>query len=71
MPKKRNREILMEQSLYDLLCSMNNRAMPRVCVIQMLNDTGIRDRCERYSGKSPTKADCEKCIADYLNEHPF
>lgn len=70
MPK-RNRNKIMEQSIYDLLCSMNNRAMPRVCVIQMLNYTGIRDRCERYSDKAPTKADCEKCIADFLNEYPF
>lgn len=70
MPK-RNREILMQQSLYDLLCSMNGRAMPRVCVIQMLNDTGMRDRCERYTNIAVKFDDCNKCIADYLNEYPF
>ena len=70
MPK-RNREKLMEQSFYDLLCSMNNRAMPRVCVIQMLNDTGMRDRCERYTNITVKFDDCNKCIADYLNEYQF
>lgn len=72
MPKKnRNRDILNEQCMYDLLCKMNMRAMPNVCVIQMLNKTGIRDRCERYTDRAVTHADCEKCIADWLNEFPF
>lgn len=69
--KKRNRERIMEQSLYDLLCSMNERAMPRVCVVQMLNETGARDRCELYTNIAVTFADCKQCIADYLNEFPF
>lgn len=67
----KNRDKLMQQSMYDTLVKMNERAMPRVCVIQMLNDTGIRDRCERYTNIAVTFDDCKKCIADWMNEDPF
>ena len=67
MPK-RNREKLMEQSLYDLLCMMNAniRTYPsELCVMIAL---GCKDRDERCREH---EADCGKCIADYLNEYPF
>jgi hypothetical protein len=74
---KRNREKLMEQSLYDLLCSMNKRSMPHRCVLQLIDDKeSARTRCDRYEGEypacvSPEYGCCNQCIADYLNEYPF
>lgn len=78
MPK-RNRERIMEQSMYDLLCSMNENAMPKICVLALLGDK--RGRCERYTCKkselgcinncTENYKCCKQCIADYLNEYPF
>ncbi len=84
MPK-RNRDKLHDQSLYDLLCMMNERAMPDKCILQLIDEkedvTNLR--CEKYycdpdeSGIGcmndcmKNYACCKKCIADYLNEFPF
>lgn len=71
MPQ-RNRERIMQQSLYDLLCSMNDKSANHfLCVLQMLDDKcRVRTRCDKY-GEQRTDAGCHKCIADYLNEYPF
>lgn len=77
MKAKRNRDKLMEQSLYDLLCAMNERAMPHRCVLQLIDDKeSVRTRCDKYEGEypacvSPEYGCCNQCIADYLNEYPF
>ena len=67
MPQ-RNRDKIMQQSLYDLLCWMNdNINHDEVCIMDTLKAyTGAR--CAKYSsGKC-----CNQCIADYLNEeYPF
>lgn len=65
MPK-RNREILMQQSLYDMLCSMNAnlRTFNSSCVmIGLIGYDRKVERCYEY------KCKCDKCIADYLNEY--
>lgn len=71
MKKKRNREKLMEQSLYDLLCSMNKTMTQlqdeghRVCVLDALNvESG-------YCKHAKNGCSCNECIADWLNEFPF
>ena len=63
MPKT-NRDKLLKHDLYDLLCKMNERAMPHRCVIQLI-DGGMRTRCDKY-GK-PIES-CKQCIAEWLNE---
>lgn len=78
MPK-RNREKLMEQSLYDLLCMMNERANPKTCVLYLLGDKCHecnKYTCENYEHgcrnncKEEYKC-CKECIANWLNEFPF
>ena len=69
MPK-RNREKLMEQSLYDMLCSMNanlrTSTEPMPCIMNALGIKPNRDnRCRGF------KAECDKCIAEHLNSYPF
>lgn len=77
--QERNRDKLMQQSLYDLLTMMNKRANPKMCVLDLLGDKQCRcDKytCEKYkpgcrnSCKEEYKC-CNQCIADYLNEYPF
>lgn len=73
---KRNREKLMEQSLYDLLCKMNERAMPHRCVLQLIDDKeSIRTRCDKYEREKPVciapYESCKQCIADWLNSFPI
>ena len=66
MPQ-RNRERIMQQSLYDLLCWMNDNINDyEVCIMDALRAyTG--ERCAKYSwGKR-----CKECIAAWLNEFPF
>ena len=61
--RKRNRENLMEQSLYDLLCDMNANFMngnPH-CVLEAIK--GEIMICKHES--------CNHCIAEWLNEFPF
>lgn len=65
MPK-RNREKLMEQSMYDLLCSMNEQLDKNgmsACIMDCLMTTAEAEmRC---------RAKCEDCIAAWMNEFPF
>lgn len=69
MPK-RNSEIIMEKSLYDLLCTMNARLRtntePMPCIMTALGAGKAREnRCRGF------KAECDKCVSDWLNEFPF
>ena len=74
MPK-RNREKLMEQSLYDFLLGLNSTLIAahkkntEPCIMTAISGQYVweRDaRCETF-GKS-----CEKCLQAWLNdEHPF
>ena len=71
MPK-RNREKLMEKSMYDFLCMMNANLRTRfgsACVMgALLTEYSEYDRimrCQKH------KADCEKCLQSWLNEYPF
>ena len=81
MPQK-NSDKIMQQSLYDLLCKMNETLVKQpdnmnemcvMCCFMSSSDAGAR--CyfsESNSGnRSCDKYDCNKCIADYLNEYPF
>lgn len=75
---KRNREKLMEQSLYDLLVSMNRRITNDagafgidLCIMNGLLEYGQTvERCRKYCVNG-FRGGCGKCIADYLNEFPF
>lgn len=61
--KKRNRDLIMEQSMYDLLCDMNASFMngePH-CVLEAI--TGANMICKHES--------CKQCIADWLNSFPL
>ena len=70
MPK-RNREKLMEQSLYDLLIKIQdgiesqNAHEEYPCVLSAIEGNMLMKRCEMYSGK------CEMCIQNWLNDYPF
>jgi hypothetical protein len=74
MPK-RNREKLMEQSMYDLLCKINDGMKEnwqwKPCIMSALGFDFFEraDRCRKY-GEAENKR-CGDCIADYLNEYPF
>ena len=69
MPK-RNRQILLERCMYDLLYSMNetmkrlqDEGHTRVCVLDALGvESGYCKGAE---------VGCDKCIQDYLNSFPF
>ena len=71
MPK-RNREKLMEQSMYDFLCMMNANLITRfgsACIMgALMADFSEYERIKRCKKHV---SDCGKCIADYLNEYPF
>ena len=67
MPQ-RNRERIMQQSLYDLLCAMNDnlRAFNSACVmIGLIGYDKKVIRCYEH------KADCGSCLQAWLNEYPF
>ena len=68
MPK-RNREKLMEQSLCDMLCTMNENLRTNKtfapCIMTALGEKVRMARCLEH------KADCEKCLQSWLNECPF
>ena len=68
MPKKRNREILMSQSLYDMLCMMNEnlKEFNSSCVmVGLIGYDKEVERCYEY------KCKCEKCLQEWLNDYPF
>lgn len=68
MPKS-NRKIIMEQSLYDLLCAMNeqlDKNATSVCIMGCFMQTGdALERCVKFCCK------CTDCIQSWLNEYPF
>ena len=83
MPK-RNREMLMEQSFYDLLIKMNEQLQKNGAVVTPITPDGKKeDRCSAcimdclmssYDAKklhNENGADCEKCLQNWLNEYPF
>lgn len=69
----KNREKLMERNIYDVLCSMNANMRKNLrctnvstCIMYSLYpDYSEYDRIMRCNKH---ESDCEKCIADYLNE---
>lgn len=65
--QKRNREILMQQSLYDLLCSMNEnlKANGSCIMIGLIGYDKKVIRCYEY------KCKCDKCLQEWVNEFPF
>ena len=77
MPQ-RNRERIMQQSLYDLLVSMNTRITDDagalgvdLCVMNGLLEYGQTvERCRKYCVES-FRTGCKDCIAAWLNEYPF
>lgn len=81
---KRNRENLMEQSMYDMLMKMNEQLQKNGAVVTPITPDGKKeDRCsacimdclmssydaEKLHNKNG--ADCGKCIAEWLNSYPF
>lgn len=66
MKQKRNREKLLEQSLYDLLVKMNEQLdknnMAACIMVCFMETAEAEKRC---------RAKCEDCIAAWLNEFPF
>ncbi len=75
MPK-RNRDKLLEQSMYDFLCFMNANLRENLsctnistCIMDALHsDYSLNDRIARCQKH---KADCEKCLQSWMNEDPF
>lgn len=64
--EKRNRDKLMEQSLYDLLCSINDGIKVGCdCILEVFGDAPSDERCEMSGGK------CDKCIQNWLNSFPI
>ena len=70
MPK-RNREIIMEQSMYDMLKKMNENLLQslyadeRPCVMTALGEPNRNFRCKKYH------PECEKCLQEWLNDFPI
>ncbi len=60
----KNRDVLHNMCLYDLLCKMNDKSM--LCVLQLL-DKEKRIRCDMFM-KNTTKETCHACIAAWLDE---
>lgn len=68
MKQKRNREKLLEQSMYDLLCSMNAnlRSFNSSCImIGLIGYDKKVIRCYEH------KCKCDECLQEWLNEFPF
>lgn len=66
-----NREKLLHTNLYDFLCRMQENAddqqhEPFPCVVGMITGKYPIWRCAEFM--NGTHAECEKCIAAYLNE---
>lgn len=67
MPK-RNREKLMEQSLYDLLVKINDGMLVGYdCIMDVFYESpeNVAKRCGENG------ANCEKCLQSWMNEDPF
>lgn len=67
MPK-RNREKIMEQSLYDLLVKINTGMLAGYdCIMDVFDESpeSVAKRCGENG------ANCEKCLQNWLNEFSF
>lgn len=65
---KKNRDKLMQQSMYDFLCKMNAnlRAFSSTCVmIGLIGYDKKVIRCYEY------KCKCDQCLQSWMNEDPF
>ena len=65
---KRNRDKLLEQSMYDLLVKINAGMLAGYrCIMYVFNDSGkdVLKRCGKNDG------DCDKCLQSWMNEDPF
>lgn len=65
---KRNCEILMTQSLYDLLVKINTGMLAGYdCIMDVFDESSesVAKRC------GENNANCEKCLQNWLNEFPF
>lgn len=65
---KKNRDKLMQQSMYDFLCFMNANLMAFNSTCVMIGLIGYDKkviRCYEH------KCDCEKCLQSWMNEDPF
>lgn len=63
-----NGDKLMGQSFYDLLVEINAGMLAGYdCIMDVFDESpeSVAKRC----GENGTN--CDKCIADYLNEYPF
>lgn len=56
----KNRDKLLNMSLYDLLVYINDNDTKQ-CIIRTLLENPKYDRCKSFEN-------CEKCIESYLNE---
>lgn len=66
--QKRNREILMQQSMYDLLIKINSGMLAGYdCIMDVFDESpeSVAKRCGENG------ANCEKCLQNLLNEFPF
>ena len=69
MPQ-RNRERIMQQSLYDLLCSMNEQldknSCNKLCIMEcFMHSIEAWKRCAKFGDN------CKECIQAWMNEYPF
>lgn len=66
------RQKLLHTNIYDLLCRMQENAEERaqkqvdICVLSYIENANPLFRCTGYFRGD--KQDCQKCIADWLNE---
>lgn len=72
----KNRDKLMQQSMYDFLCFMNANLRTNLryapcstCIMDALHtDYSEYDRLTRCMKHD---ADCEKCLQSFMNEDPY
>ena len=78
MPQ-RNREKLIEQSMYDMLLKMNENLCKNLsctdvstCIMDALSQHSDYSEYERIARCEKHKGDCEKCLQSWMNEEtPF
>lgn len=64
----KNREKLLEQSMYDLLVKINAGMLAGYdCIMDVFDESpeSVAKRCGENG------ANCEKCLQSYMNEEPF
>lgn len=69
---KRNRDKLMQQSMYDFLLKMQyelelcrQHSEPYPCIMNALGENLVGVRCTKYNRK------CNECLQSWMNEDPF